>query len=298
MKIVRVVCCFCLLLVGILAILQPTSVLGQVMVEGEERFRMSVKYPKIVATAAESFEFTDVKIDYLTYQGQGEPRLFDFEITAPKGWTVYITEQYQKDQRIAAIRIDPGLAAPAMVRLVAVPPYALIAEPGEYAITMEATGTGQEGDELKASVELTAVIEAVYFLDVVSPTERYNTSATANRDNYFSLELQNNGSAVIEDITFSSDKPEGWTIEFSPDKVDSISALNFRAVEVNIKPPPRTISGDYLIFITANGEQTSAQKIEIRVTVETAAVGVWVGIVIILLVIAGLAYTIRRLGRR
>jgi len=127
--------------------------------------------------------------------------------------------------------------------------------------------------------------------------ELYNTTAKAGKDNYFSIEVGNLGTAAIDNIKFSSTKPTGWTIEFSPDKIESLPAFDSQTVDINMKPPTETIAGDYQITVRASGEQAS-EKIDIRVTVETPTIWGWVGVGIILVVIAGLAYIFMRFSRR
>ncbi|MFQ5997381.1 MAG: NEW3 domain-containing protein, partial [Dehalococcoidales bacterium] len=147
-------------------------------------------------------------------------------------------------------------------------------------------------------VELTAVITARYELLLAPAGERYDTKATAGRDNYFSLKLGNLGTAPIDKINFSSEKPEGWTIEFKPDKVDSLEALATRTLDINIKPPPETIAGDYMVNLRASGVQDTSEKLAIRVTVETPTVWGWVGVAIIAVVVIGLVFIFMRFSRR
>lgn len=296
MKIARIVYCLCLLLVGILVISQPATVLAQdrtPLKEGEERLHMDAVYPKVEGTAGESFEF-EVKLQYLTYLGQGEARVFDLVTTGPKDWYIYMTPRYEQEKKILGVRLEPAATALGeTIRLVAIPPFWLEPEPGEYTITLEAIS-----GELKGSLKLTAVITARYALGLVPAEERYNTSATVGKDNYFSLEVLNIGTAAIDNVTFSSSKPEGWTIDFSPDKVDSLAAGNTQTVDVNIKPSPRTIAGDYLVTLRASGKQTSASGIDIRVTVETPSIWGWVGVGIIVVVIGGIIVVFMRFSRR
>ena len=132
---------------------------------------------------------------------------------------------------------------------------------------------------------------------LLSANERLNTTATAGKDNFFSIEVANLGTAALDNIKFSSTKPSGWTIEFTPDKIDSLKAIDSQTVDINIKPPTETIAGDYQITIRVSGEQAS-EKIDIRVTVETPTIWGWVGVAIIVLVVAGLAYIFMRFSRR
>ena len=117
---------------------------------------------------------------------------------------------YGKLQRIGSIRMEPKLT-PDKVKVVAAPPFFLIPEPGEYKITLEASsGT------ISGSIDLIAVITATYSINLVPTEERYDTTATTGKDNFFSIEIQNAGSGTIDSVKFSSRKPSGWVIEFSP----------------------------------------------------------------------------------
>jgi len=287
MRIVRTIFWLCILLVGSVVISQPATILAQDESPGEEKIELTTSYTKLEGTSGTSFEF-EVE---LNYQGS-EARIFDLVATGPKNWTVYITPSYPKEKMIRDIRLEPGNTYGEKINVYAAPPFWLMPDPGEYEITLEATS-----GEIKGTINLKAVIIAKYDLSLIPTEERYNTSATAGKDNYFSVVAANEGSATIDNITFSSDKPRGWTIEFSPDKVDSLIAGNFQTIDVNIKPPPKTIAGDYKITLIANGKQ-ARDNMDIRVSVETPPVGQWVGVGIIVLVIAGLAVIFMRFSRR
>lgn len=282
MNMTRMICVFFLLLAMSLVI-SPATILAQ---DEEEKIELTTSYTKLEGTSGTSFEF-EVE---LSYQGS-DARVFNLAATGPKDWMVYITPTYPKDKQILDIRLEPG-AYGEKINVTAVPPYWLMPEPGEYQITLEASS-----GEIKGTIDLTAVVTAKYTLSLTPTEERYNTSATAGKDNYFSVVVVNEGSATIDNITFSSSKPKGWTIEFSPDKIDSLNAGDFQTIEVNIKPPPKTIAGDYEITLRASGKQ-AMDDINIRVTVETPTVWGWVGVGIIVLVIAGLAVIFMRFSRR
>jgi len=248
-------------------------------------------YPAVEGIAGADFEF-EVEFNYVGELG-GEAKSFELVLTTPQGWSAYITPQYQKENKIREITLQPGFAAGSKLKVHVTSPFWPLPEPGEYKITLEAIS-----DDLKGSTELTAVITAKYVMDLVSTTERLNTTAKAGRDNYFSIEVRNLGTAPIDNIKFSSVKPKGWTIEFSPDKIESLPAIDSQTVDINIKPPTETIAGDYEITIQASGEQISREEIKIRVTVETPTIWGWVGVGIIVLVVAGLAYVFIRFSRR
>jgi uncharacterized membrane protein len=263
------------------------------VLEQVETIEMRAIHPRIEAIAGGDFVF-EVEFKYAGGDMMGESRSFELSHTAPKDWEVYMTPQFEKEKHISAIDIKPmGVTYGDKTRLVASAPFWPLPEPGEYKITLEAVS----GD-LKGSLEVTAVITARYNLLLAPSGERLNTTATAGRDNYFSIEVGNLGTAPIDKINFSSDKPEGWTIDFSPDKVDSLEALDMQTVDINIKPPPDTIAGDYMVTIRGSGVQATSTELNIRVTVETPTVWGWVGVAIIVVVIVGLVFIFMRFSRR
>ncbi len=254
-----------------------------------ESVAMSTEFPALEAIATGEFTFT-VQIQY---QGQTD-RIFDLNASAPAGWDIYVTPQYDS-QRISSISIDASSFSPTTktVKVIASPQAFALPEPGDYELVLEAAS-----GEVVGSIDLTARITAKYVLNAVPYNQLYNTKASAGRDNAYSLVITNLGTASIDNITFSSEKPEGWEITFQPDKLDLLNSLDQNTVDVNIKPPPKTVAGDYMITLHVSGTQADAEKMNVRVTVKTPTIWGWVGVFIIVLVVAGLIFTFMRLGRR
>jgi len=248
-------------------------------------------YPAVEGIAGASFSF-EVEFNYKGEMG-GDARSFELALTTPERWDAYITPQYQKENKIREITLQPGFAAGTKLLVTVTSPFWPLPEPGEYNITLEAIS-----DEIQGATELTAVITAKYIMSVTPSGELYNTTAKAGKDNYFSIDVSNLGTAPIDNIKFSSVNPSGWSITFTPDKIESLPAIDYQTVELNIKPPTETIAGDYEITIQASGEQASRQEVKLRVTVESPTIWGWVGVGIIVLVIAGLAFVFVRFSRR
>lgn len=293
MKVIRMVCSVFLLLACLLLVFPSGAVLAQDEQPAEEpeeadKIELTATHTKLEATAGGSFEF-EVK---LTYTGK-EDRIFDLDAMGPKDWLVFITPNYPKDKRIKDIRLEGEKGFPETILIHVASPFWLKPEPGDYKITATATS-----EELAGSIDLTAVITAKYELSLLPATELYNTNVTAGKDNFFSVELGNEGSAPIDDITFSSQKPEGWTIEFTPEEVSSLAAGKTKTIDINIKPAAKAIAGDYSVSFRAASEKATAERLEIRVTVETPTIWGWTGVGIIVVVIAGLAFIIMRFSRR
>jgi len=255
----------------------------------KEKLQLDCKYPVISAKSGEIFEFSVE----LKYQGKDRQR-FDLNFTTPPGWTAVAVAGYPEKQ-IPAIEMGPAENFPVTetVKIKFGPTSGKFPEPGDYIATLEvSSGT------LKETIDLKAVVTARYEFSISTGTGRLNTEAKAGKDNHFSIKLTNSGSAAIENITFSSTKPEGWRITFTPEKVESLDSGLTQEVDVVINPPDKTIAGDYQVTLRAESKDYSPDPLKLRVTVLTPTIWGWVGVLIVLAVIAGVGVIFWRLGRR
>ncbi|MDP6043089.1 MAG: NEW3 domain-containing protein, partial [Dehalococcoidales bacterium] len=258
----------------------------------EPSIEIRALYPTLEGIAGEEFVF-EVEFQHIAASMTDEPVIFNLLTTTPPDWEIYMTPPYEKEKKLSAISLKPGFTFTDKTRVVVSPLFWPLPEPGEYKITLTA-----DSGELKDTIELTANITARYALVLLPSEERYNTTATSGKDNYFAVTAGNLGTAAISDIKLSADKPAGWTVEFTPEKLDSLKAIDSQTIDVNIKPPPETIAGDYSISLKASGAQSTARDLDIRVTVESPTIWGWVGIIIIVLVVAGLVLVFLRFSRR
>ena len=286
-RVVHCLLCFALLSAVLAGIAGHQVVLAQEEPLIEEKLELECKYPILSGESGESFEF-EVE---LKYQGI-ERRRFDLITSVPPDWIAFVMAGYPQKQ-IPAIEIGPAeYSVTESLKVQFAPLFWKPPEPGDYVLTLE-TSSG----DLKETIELNVEITARYGFSLDTATGRLNTEITAGEDNHISILLENTGTAAVEDITLSSTKPEGWSITFNPTKVDSLEKGLTQEVDVVIKPPRKTIAGDYRVYLKANSEKGS-EDLELRVTVLTPTIWGWVGILIVLAIIAGLAVMFWRLGRR
>ena len=279
------------LVVMILAAVVPGIAMAQdeTTTTPPDSLTMTTEFPAIEAIATGTFAFNVV----MNYIGATN-RVFNLNATAPAGWDVYVTPQYDT-QRISSISVEASTfaATSKTVKLTATPQTYPLPDPGDYQVTLEASS-----GEVVGKIDLTARITAKYVLNAVPYSQLYNTTASAGRDNIYSLVITNVGTAPIDNITFSSEKPDGWEITFKPEKLDLLNTLEPNTVDVNVKPPPKTVAGDYMITLHVSGKQATATAMDVRVTVKTPSIWGWVGVFIIVIVVAGLIFTFMRFGRR
>ncbi len=290
MKKFALVFCSIFLLVSLLAIYPSVIAFAQdeKSEPPEEKIEISLTYPKLEATAGNIFEFEA----QFRYTGEKE-RQFELKATGPAGWNTYITPSYETAKKILSMTVKPSFTYGDRIRIVASPPTWPLPEAKAYPITLEASS-----GELKATAEMTAQITALYYMKAIPTLQLYNTTATAGKSSFFSMTVQNQGTAAIDNITFSTTKPDGWTIDFNPEKIETLEAFSDQTVDLNIKPPPKTIAGDYMISLRPSGKEATGDSVDIRVTVETPTIWGWVGVGIILLVVVGLVVIFMRFSRR
>lgn len=263
------------------------SVPNQEQPELPESLDLTCLFPVLRAKSGNSYEF---KVG-LQYYGSAAARTFQLAVTTPQDWVAAIVPDFGTTE-ISAIQLQPFQSYPENVKITAVPyPWAL-PEPGEYVITL----TAISGD-IRETLDLTAVVTARYEFTLTTDTGRLNTEATAGKESHVSIQMINSGSAAIESAALTSTNPEGWNISFNPEKIDSLDAGLTQEIDVTIQPPAKAIAGDYSITLRADSTEVS-DNIELRVTVLTPTIWGWVGIIIVLVVVAGLVVLFRQLGRR
>jgi uncharacterized membrane protein len=250
---------------------------------------ITTEYPKIESVASSNFEFNVT----LNYKGTIN-RVFDLKASVPSNWEVYIEPSYETGKKISSISIDSSYSGMTKnIKVVAKAPSYPLPDPGDYKILIQATSGNVTG-----SLELAARIAAKYAIYVVPVNQLYNTSAQAGKNNIYSIQISNTGTATLDNITLTSTHPDGWEIKYTPDKVEILKASETKNIDINIKPPPKTVAGDYMITLQIAGKQVTAENMQVRVMVKTPTIWGWVSVLIILVVVVGLYFLIMRFGRR
>ena len=257
--------------------------------QGEsDLLELGSRFPVQSDVAGESFEFEV----FFKWHGS-EVTTFALNASGPPKWTIAITGG-PSGKELQAIGLEPEARFPETIRIGFAPLAGEFPEPGEYTVTL----TASAGD-ITESIELKAVVTALYRYALYTGTGRLSAKVTAGQENRFSVMIANTGTEVIEKIELVSSKPSGWSIEFEPvDEIHNLEPGMAQELYAEIKPPRETIAGDYMVTMQANSPDLSRRSMEIRVTVLTPTVLGWVGIIIVLAVIAGIAVLFRRLGRR
>ncbi len=244
--------------------------------------QITTSYPVLRGQTDAKFEFSldvnnKVEVD----------RTFNLTAVGPEKWEINFKPAYEQKQ-ISSIRVKGGASQTLAVEVT--PPKE--AQSGEYPVMVRISS----GDK-KAEVRLTVILTGIYKLDAGTPTGILSLEAIAGKTANFSLFVKNTGSAVNRNVTFSSFKPENWEVTFKPEKIEALEPGALKQIEVTVKPASQALVGDYSVGVMVNGEK-SDKTIEMRVTVKASTAWGWIGIGIIILVIAGLSALFIYLGRR
>ncbi len=249
---------------------------------GLEDIQITTSYPVLRGQTDAKFEFS------LDINNKSEAdRTFNLAAVGPEKWEINFKPAYEQKQ-ISSFRIKGGTSQSVAVEVTP----AKEAAPGEYPILVRVTS-----GERKAEVKLTVALTGIYKLDAGTPSGVLSLEAIAGKPANFSFYVKNTGSAVNRNVSFSSFKPENWEVTFKPEKIDALDPGALKQVEVTVKPAAQALVGDYSVGVLVNGEK-SDKTIEMRVTVKASTAWGWIGIGIIIFVIAGLSALFIWLGRR
>ncbi|MDK2799812.1 MAG: hypothetical protein PWP27_1108 [Clostridiales bacterium] len=250
--------------------------------ETESQGKLIAQYPELQGAGGASFKF---RVDLTNNRSKDQS--YSLGAKVPRGWEVSFSPSYE-NKKIASISLEPDKSQGLDVEIR--PPEQVKA--GKYTIPITAVSPNEQ-----LSTELKVVITGTYDINLTTPTGRLNVESYAGKEKVTTLIVENNGSADLKDVKFSSWEPTNWSVTFEPEQLDVLPAGESKEIKAYIKPDNKAIAGDYVVKLTASTPETSSD-IELRTMVKTSTVWGIVGILIIVLLIAGLSWTFKKYGRR
>ncbi|HEX4896963.1 MAG TPA: NEW3 domain-containing protein [Candidatus Limnocylindrales bacterium] len=258
----------------------------QVRVEADATgdLTLTTDFPSLRGPSSQTFNFN------LTLRNDtAEDLTFSVNAQAPTGWTVTanLTGQSQAASAIVKAGSTSG------VTVSATPPAAAAA--GTYDIEVVAVA-GERNITGALQVEVTGS----YDLTVSTSDGRLNGRGAAGSTSPLVVTLENLGTAAITNVKLTATAPTGWEVTFDPDTIASLEADATAPTTVNaqVKPSGDAIAGDYTITVTATGDQSTRDTMEIRYTVETNLLWGVIGVALIVAVAGGVWWVFQRYGRR
>jgi uncharacterized membrane protein len=244
--------------------------------------KMESQYPVLSGTSEQTFKFgIDLKNE------TDNPLTTALAALAPPGWVVRIKPQFE-DTQISSIALKKDSTETLSVEIQ--PPQ--LGEPGDYPVVVKARSAG-----FSAQADLKITLAGTRELNVGTATGRLNANVTAGEQSQVDFLIGNSGTAPLTNLSFITSKPEGWEMNFKPEKVDSLNPGEVREVKMEITAPDRAVAGDYMVNVTTNSPDTS-RSVDFRITVSTPTIWGWIGAFIVAAVVLALAAVFIRLGRR
>lgn len=244
---------------------------------------LTTDFPALQGAADQTFPF-----DATLRNDGAEEATFALSAEGPPGWLITATPATEEQATTATV----GAGETASIRVTADPPDDT--EAGTYDLTVRATGGG-------SSAELPLVVEIVGSPSLVftTPDERLNAEVTLGRTTDLALLVINDGSAPLQQVTFSATPPPGWEVTFEPEAIQTVQPGETAQVTAVIEPSADTVAGDYLLTLSAQGGGGSvSESVEIRTAVGRPPTAGIIGILLIAAALLALAATFRRFGRR
>jgi uncharacterized membrane protein len=245
--------------------------------------KLSSQYPVLSSASGQTLKFTiDLKNE------TNKPLPTNLVAQAPQGWTVRFKPQFG-DQQISSIQLKENGSETLSVEI----DTPATADAKEYPVSIQARAGAFE-----ASTNIKVSLKGTQDLKMGSLAGTLNASVTAGTKAPIDFVVGNAGTAPIRNLGFVTKKPsDKWTVEFKPDKIDSLGPGEVRQIKMDILAPDRTIAGDYMLTLTANSAEVT-KSADFRVTVSTPTIWSWLGFGIVGLVVIGLGVVFFRLGRR
>lgn len=238
-------------------------------------------FPGLRAPAGETVTFdvtlrNDTPADYQ----------FELDASGPAGWQV--SAEPASEAQAATLGVEAG--AEQTIRVEATSPA--LAEAGQYTISVQA----RAGD-VEVTTDLIVEIIGSYSMELSTTEQRLNADVTVGSSSELGLTLTNTGTAPLTGVSLDATPPSGWEVTFDTPELASIPAGETVVITATITPSEEAVAGDYVIGLSASAEQAD-DSVEIRTTVTPSAVWGLLGVALIALTLAGLAFVFRRFGRR
>ena len=250
--------------------------------EKDQGVKLTTSYPVIRGSSDAAFEFSvevDSRVD--------KEAIFDLFAQGPKGWDINFKPAYET-KYISSIRLKANQSQNLAVEVKPAPN----SPAGEYPVSLRVSSGDAKGE-----ANLTVILTGTYALEAGTTSGLLSLEARQGMPANISFYVKNTGSAVNHDIKFMTFKPENWKVEFKPERIDLIEPNGLKQVEMTITPYEEALVGDYSVGVKVDGEK-AGKTLEFRTSVKASGAWGWIGIGIIVAVIAGLFGLFRTLGRR
>jgi uncharacterized membrane protein len=220
---------------------------------------------------------------------QAKENIYRLSITGlPENWYARFKETAASSGEMAEVVIAASSEKDLVLEVV--PPYSVSV--GDY--NFSAVVTTPEGVVIQK--DLTLALKSGTAMSMTSSVLAYE----AKPGDAFNIVVyvSNSGQgAALTNVYLETKAPDGWLIQSSPNRTNSIKAGETQAFTLTIQPPGNIVASDYEVNVKAISDQAEKEK-DYRVTVKTESYIPYIGAGIIVVVVAGLFLVFRKYGRR
>lgn len=248
--------------------------------QGSYKSELTVDQPNMQGRSDSTFTYS------LTLNNRtASKQQYALSAETPAGWE----SSFKVDgNSVTSVDIDPGASKTVSFSLTP----AEKAKADTYKVAVHAAS-----GSTTASAEVEAVITGTYAMTLTTSDERLSADVTAGHERKLELVVKNTGSADLTDVNLTATTPANWEVSFEPKTINSIKAGESKPVTATIKASNKALAGDYVVGLTAQAAEKSADA-SIRMTVKSSVLWGWIGVLIILAVAAGVYGLFRKYGRR
>ncbi|MCX7982440.1 MAG: NEW3 domain-containing protein [Syntrophales bacterium] len=244
--------------------------------------KLSTSYPILQAPSNMKFEFS-IEVE----NKLGKDAIVNLSAQVPEGWEVNIKPSYEP-KTISSLKIRANDSQTISLEVNPIKD----ARAGEYPIIFRA-----QTEDARSEIRLTCVLTGTYSIEAGTATGLLSLEVNQGKKATVSIFVKNTGTATLKNVKFTAYKPENWKVEFKPEVIPVLEPREIKQVEATITPADEALVGDYSVNIVADGDK-AVKNLEFRVSVKASTTWGWIGLGIILVVIAGLTFMFRWIGRR
>lgn len=245
------------------------------------RLSLSVDLPTLRGAATTTFRYD------ATLKNEGdEETTVNLQASAPQGFLVSFK---YLGQDVTSLPVGANESKRISIEARA---YAQIPA-GTYPIEVAAVG-----GESQASLSLVAEVTGQPDLTIRTPDERLSTQVYTGRETPVQLLVQNTGSAPALNVELSASPPSGWSVRFEPERIPEIPVGQQVEITMHVRPADKAVAGDYMLTVRARPQDGGYESADFRITVLTSTLWGVVGIFLIAVAVAVVAWAVMRFGRR
>lgn len=250
--------------------------------EAPAKLSLKSRLPSLRGTPRSSFEYT-----VTVGNDSGKDLTVALSAQGPANFQTTFTEAFGSNE-ISSLPVEAGQTKDIKVKVT--PPRDVKA--GDYPVLVKVAAEGATAD-----LRVTLQISGQGRLALSAKGDRLSGEAEIGKSSTYTLILNNDGTAAVDEIEMSGTVPTGWKVEFNPKTVATLAPNEKKEVQVVVTPSDKAIAGDYVASFraAARGESSAA---DFRITVTTSTLWGLAGLGIIAVALLVLLGAVARFGRR